>query len=244
MGKMIVIEGLDGSGKGTQASLLLENLKKSGRDAFAIDLPNYSDDSSALVRMYLRGEMGRHPGDVNAYAASTFFAVDRYASFKKFWGNEYDGGKIIVANRYTTSNACHQMTKLPEAEWDSFLDWLFDFEYRKLGIPAPDCVVFLDMPVEVSQKLLEKRYETTRAKRISTSLTLTIFITAALPQTMPATSSAGKESSAPKPADRKALRKFQGLFLKQSANIFKLSLINTFTFGGKHYGILFPGRRF
>ena len=125
MGKMIVIEGLDGSGKGTQATLLLENLKKSGRDAFAIDLPNYSDDSSALVRMYLRGEMGRHPGDVNAYAASTFFAVDRYASFKKFWGNEYDGGKIIVANRYTTSNACHQMTKLPEAEWDPFLDWLF-----------------------------------------------------------------------------------------------------------------------
>ena len=165
MGKMIVIEGLDGSGKGTQATLLLENLKKSGRDAFAIDLPNYSDDSSALVRMYLRGEMGRHPGDVNAYAASTFFAVDRYASFKKFWGNEYDGGKIIVANRYTTSNACHQMTKLPEAEWNPFLDWLFDFEYRKLGIPAPDCVVFLDMPVEVSQKLLEKRYENDESKK-------------------------------------------------------------------------------
>lgn len=165
MGKMIVIEGLDGSGKGTQAALLLENLKKSGRDAFAIDLPNYSDDSSALVRMYLKGEMGSHPGDVNAYAASTFFAVDRYASFKKFWGREYDGGKIIVANRYTTSNACHQMTKLPEESWDPFLDWLFDFEYQKLGIPTPDCVIFLDMPVEVSQKLLEKRYGNDESKK-------------------------------------------------------------------------------
>ncbi len=165
MGKMIVIEGLDGSGKGTQAALLLENLRKSGREAFAIDLPNYADDSSALVRMYLKGEMGHRPGDVNAYAASTFFAVDRYASFKKFWSKEYDGGKVIVANRYTTSNACHQMTKLPQEDWDAFLDWLFEFEYGKLGIPAPDCVVFLDMPVEVSQKLLEKRYENDESKK-------------------------------------------------------------------------------
>ena len=165
MGKMIVIEGLDGSGKGTQAALLLERLKKSGRKAFAIDLPNYADDSSALVKMYLRGEMGSHPGDVNAYAASTFFAVDRYASFKKFWQKGYDGGKIIVANRYTTSNACHQMTKLPRESWDPFLDWLFDFEYGKLGIPTPDCVVFLDMPVEVSQKLLEKRYHNDESKK-------------------------------------------------------------------------------
>ena len=114
MGKMIVIEGLDGSGKGTQAALLLSRLKESGKDAFPIDLPNYSDNSSALVKMYLKGEMGTRPGDVNAFAASTFYAVDRYASFKKFWNKEYDSGKIIVANRYTTSNACHQMTKLPE----------------------------------------------------------------------------------------------------------------------------------
>ena len=165
MGKMIVIEGLDGSGKGTQAALLLSRLKESGKEAFAIDLPNYADDSSALVKMYLRGEMGTHPGDVNAFAASTFFAVDRYASFKKFWSREYNSGKIIVANRYTTSNACHQMTKLPQKSWDFFLDWLFDFEYNKLEIPKPDCVVFLDMPVEVSQKLLEKRYQNDESKK-------------------------------------------------------------------------------
>lgn len=165
MGKMIVIEGLDGSGKGTQAALLLSRLKESGKDAFEIDLPNYGDDSSALVRMYLGGELGTHPDDVNAFAASTFFAVDRYASFKKFWSREYNSGKIIVANRYTTSNACHQMTKLPQKDWDYYLDWLFDFEYCKLEIPKPDCVVFLDMPVEVSQKLLKKRYLNDESKK-------------------------------------------------------------------------------
>lgn len=165
MGKMIVIEGLDGSGKGTQAALLLSRLKESGKDAFEIDLPNYGDDSSALVRMYLGGELGTRPDDVNAFAASTFFAVDRYASFKKFWSREYNSGKIIVANRYTTSNACHQMTKLPQKDWDYYLDWLFDFEYCKLEIPKPDCVVFLDMPVEVSQKLLEKRYLNDESKK-------------------------------------------------------------------------------
>lgn len=165
MGRLIVIEGLDGSGKGTQAALLLKRLRESGKDVFEIDLPNYADNSSALVKMYLAGEMGNHPGDVNAFAASTFFAVDRYASFKKFWSKEYESGKIIVANRYTTSNACHQMTKLEKKDWDSFLSWLFDFEYVKLGIPEPDCVVFLDMPVETSQKLLEKRYNNDESKK-------------------------------------------------------------------------------
>lgn len=165
MGRLIVIEGLDGSGKGTQAALLLKRLRESGKDVFEIDLPNYEDNSSALVKMYLAGEMGNRPGDVNAFAASTFFAVDRYASFKKFWSKEYESGKIIVANRYTTSNACHQMTKLEKKDWDSFLSWLFDFEYVKLGIPEPDCVVFLDMPVETSQKLLEKRYNNDESKK-------------------------------------------------------------------------------
>ena len=165
MGRLIVIEGLDGSGKGTQAALLLKRLRESGKDVFEIDLPNYADNSSALVKMYLAGEMGNRPGDVNAFAASTFFAVDRYASFKKFWSKEYESGKIIVANRYTTSNACHQMTKLEKKDWDSFLSWLFDFEYVKLGIPEPDCVVFLDMPVETSQKLLEKRYNNDESQK-------------------------------------------------------------------------------
>ncbi len=113
MGRMIVIEGLDGSGKATQAELLSSYLKNKGYGIYNLDLPFYSDDSSALVKMYLGGELGDKPSDVNAYAASTFYAVDRYASFKKHWEREYDSEKITVANRYTTSNAAHQMTKLP-----------------------------------------------------------------------------------------------------------------------------------
>lgn len=165
MGKLFVIEGLDASGKGTQSEILLKTLQDKGYDAYGISLPNYDDNSSALVKMYLAGEMGTKPSDVNAFAASTFFAVDRYASFKKFWNKEYNGDKIIIANRYTTSNASHQMTKLSEDKWDFYLDWLFDFEYNLLEIPKPDCVVFLDMPVEVSQKLLLKRYNNDESKK-------------------------------------------------------------------------------
>ena len=165
MGKLIVIEGLDASGKGTQTELLIKNLNENGFDTYGISLPNYDDNSSALVKMYLAGEMGTKPSDVNAFAASTFFAVDRYASFKKFWNKEYNSGKIIVANRYTTSNASHQMTKISADKWDFYLEWLFVFEYNKLEIPKPDCVIFLDMPVEVSQKLLLKRYDGDESKK-------------------------------------------------------------------------------
>ncbi len=159
MGKIIVIDGLDGSGKATQAGLLCKYLESKGYEIYTLDLPFYNDPSSTLVKMYLGGELGKKPSDVNAYAASTFYAVDRYASFKKYWEKEYNSDKIIVANRYTTSNACHQMTKLPKAQWDEYLDWLFEFEYRKMGIPEPALVIFLDMPVDISQKLLSKRYE-------------------------------------------------------------------------------------
>ncbi|MBR2079449.1 MAG: deoxynucleoside kinase [Clostridia bacterium] len=165
MGKIIVIEGLDASGKDTQSRLLQERLNKEGYETYKLDLPYYDDPSSTLVKMYLGGELGDKPSDVNAYAASTFYAVDRYASFKKHWQKEYESDKIIVANRYTTSNASHQMTKLSEDEWDSYLQWLFEFEYKKMGIPEPDCVIFLDMPVEISQKLLMKRYEGDSAKK-------------------------------------------------------------------------------
>ncbi len=158
MGRMIVIDGLDGSGKATQAEMLKNRLKEKGFDIFSLDLPYYDDPSSTLVRMYLAGEFGDKPGDVNCFAASTFFGADRYASYKKHWEKEYNSGKIVVANRYTTSNACHQMTKLNKSEWDSYMEWLFDFEYNKLGIPEPDCVIFLEMPVEISQQLLLKRY--------------------------------------------------------------------------------------
>lgn len=164
-GKLIVVEGLDGSGKSTHVALLKKYLADTGRDVLQIKLPCYEDRSSELVKMYLGGEFGSQPSDVNAYAASTFFAADRYASFKTRWGEKYLSGGVILADRYATSNAYHQMTKLPESEWDEYLDWLFDFEYKKLGIPEPDCVIFLNMPVDVSQRLMSERYNGAEDKK-------------------------------------------------------------------------------
>lgn len=165
MGKLIVIEGLDGSGKSTQLELLPSSLKRQGVDCRTVSFPNYESDSSALVKMYLGGQFGQKADDVNAYAASTFYAVDRFASFKTDWGKYYNNGGVVVAGRYTTSNAVHQASKLPKEEWESFLGWLYDFEYNKIGIPKPDLVIFLDMPTEVSQKLLSKRYNDDEAKK-------------------------------------------------------------------------------
>ena len=165
MGKLLVIEGLDGSGKDTQTRLLSQRLTAAGVANRTISLPHYEDDSSALVKLYLSGAFGSRPGDVNAYAASSFYAVDRYAGFKTRWGADYESGSVILANRYTTSNACHQMTKLPRDAWNAFLDWLFTYEYDLLGIPKPDGVIFLDMPVDVSQKLLAGRYAGDESKK-------------------------------------------------------------------------------
>lgn len=165
MGKLIVLEGLDGSGKSTQLDLLFKNLKDSGKNCKWVSFPNYDSDSSALVKMYLGGEFGSKPGDVNAYAASVFYTVDRFASYKSDWGNFYTDGGTIVSGRYTTSNAIHQASKLPEDKWEDFLSWLYDFEFDKIGIPRPDKVIFLDMPVEVSQKLLSKRYSGDEGKK-------------------------------------------------------------------------------
>ena len=158
-GKLIVIEGLDGSGKATQSKLLTEELGRAGYAVKAVSFPDYASDSSALVKMYLAGEFGREPGDVNAYAASSFYAVDRYASFKKDWGGFYEAGGVVIADRYATSNAIHQCAKLPETEWDTYLAWLFHFEYDLLGIPAPDRVIYLQADPEVSQQLLKERYQ-------------------------------------------------------------------------------------
>jgi len=164
-GKLIVIEGLDGSGKATQTKLLAEYMLSREMQVRKVSFPDYESDSSALVKMYLAGEFGNNPGDVNAYAASAFYAVDRYAGFKKNWGEFYGSGGIIVADRYTTSNAIHQCCKLPEDQWDGYLDWLVDFEYGLLGIPAPDKVIYLQVDVEKSQKMMSGRYHGDESKK-------------------------------------------------------------------------------
>ncbi len=165
MGKLMVIDGLDGCGKSTQLDLLDKALAARGEAYRQISFPDYEQPSSALVKMYLGGDLGGSPAAVNAYAASSFYAVDRYASYKCFWQEDYEAGVPIVAARYTTSNAIHQMTKCNESEWDNYLTWLEDYEYRLLGLPKPDKVIFLDMPLEVSQKLLAKRYDGDEAKK-------------------------------------------------------------------------------
>lgn len=155
--KLIVIEGLDGSGKATQAKRLTEALVEKGIPVREVSFPDYGSDSSALVRMYLSGQFGTDPQDVNAYAASSFFAVDRFASYKKDWHRDYARG-VVIADRYTTSNAVHQCSKLPKEQWEDFLNWLFDFEYKKLGIPAPDRVIYLNVDPAISQALMTARY--------------------------------------------------------------------------------------
>lgn len=165
MGRLIVIDGLDGSGKSTQLTHLDAYLQKSGIRYKQICFPDYAQPSSALVKMYLAGEFGTNADAVNAYAASSFYAVDRYASYKKFWQADYEQGALIVAARYTTSNAIHQMAKLPRCEWDAYLHWLEEYEYRLLALPRPDTVLFLDMPPAVSQQLLSHRYEGDESKK-------------------------------------------------------------------------------
>lgn len=139
MGKLIIFEGLDGSGKGTQTELACQNLHSKGYDPLKISFPDYDSPSSALVKMYLSGEFGQRPDDVNAYAASTFYAVDRFASYKTRWGNVYRQNGLIISDRYTTSNAVHQCSKLPPMHWDGFLEWLFEFEYKKARPACAGC---------------------------------------------------------------------------------------------------------
>ena len=153
-GKLIIIEGSDGSGKATQSEKLYRRLKTQGYNVRMIQFPNYESDSSALVKMYLGGEFGKDPGDVSPYIASTFFAVDRYASFKTDWQEFYLGGGIIIADRYTTSNMVHQAAKIEGDAKDVFLDWLWDLEYNMYKLPVPDCVIFLDMPPHFSAMLM------------------------------------------------------------------------------------------
>lgn len=157
--KIIVIEGLDGSGKATQTKILAEMLENKGYKVRKLEFPDYANPSSSLVKMYLGGDFGSNPADVNAYAASAFYAVDRVASYLQFWKKDYEDGTIILSDRYATSNIIYQMSKVEDSKRDEFIEWQSDFEYNKLGIPQPDAVIYLDVEPEVSQKLMEKRYD-------------------------------------------------------------------------------------
>lgn len=165
MSKLIIMEGLDGCGKSTQTALLEDYLKNQDIKYKMIKLPDYDSPSSTLVNMYLGGEFGKSADDVNAYAAGAFYAVDRFASFKLNWKKDYDNGTLILADRYATSNSIYQMEKIDKSEWDEYLDWSADFEYNKIGIPKPDLVIYLDMPVEISQKLMTSRYNGDEGKK-------------------------------------------------------------------------------
>lgn len=164
MGKLIVIEGTDGTGKSTQFALLTKRLQNEAYKFRRLQFPQYLEPSSALIRMYLNGEFGDDPDAVNAYAASTFYAVDRYASYQRVWKDEYAAGGLILSDRYTTSNAVHQGGKLDAEEREEFFSWLYDLEFCRMGLPKPDLVLCLDMPVEVAESLMRKRESDTGTK--------------------------------------------------------------------------------
>lgn len=164
-GKFIVIEGLDGSGKATQTEILRKYFEENGETVKKLTFPDYDNESSALVKMYLGGEFGDNPDDVNAYAAAAFYTVDRIASYLKFWKEDYENGSVILADRYATSNIIYQMSKLPESDWDSYIDFQQDFEYLKIKVPEPDLIIYLDVEPEVSQKLLSSRYSGDESKK-------------------------------------------------------------------------------
>ena len=157
MGKLILIEGTDGSGKSTQFRRLQQRLEQENRQFKHLVFPRYSEPSSALIRMYLGGEFGGSPADVNAYAASAFYAVDRFASYKQDWGTWYEQGGLVLSDRYTTSNAVHQASKECGEKQQAFLKWLYEFEYDKLGLPRPDLIIYLDVPTDFTEKLLRGR---------------------------------------------------------------------------------------
>lgn len=162
MAYFIAIDGLDGSGKATQSKLLCEALERMGKKVRTISFPTYEERASMLVNMYLSGELGGKASDTGAYAASTFFSMDRYISFRTDWHKDYeDDDTVILADRYTSANAVHQLSKLDRAEWDDFLSWLVDYEYKKLGLPCPDTVVYLEVKPEISMKLIKSRSEQT-----------------------------------------------------------------------------------
>lgn len=158
MGKLIAIDGVDASGKQTQTTLLLSRLEKEGREVKMVSFPAYDKPTSILVKMYLNGEFGENPSDVNAYATSTLFAADRFATYRTDWGTDYNGGTIILADRYVSSNLIHQASKINDTdEKEKFLMWLDDLEYGIYNLPRPDVTIFLDMPPEYGAELMSGR---------------------------------------------------------------------------------------
>lgn len=164
MGKLIVIEGTDGSGKSTQFKLLQQRLNQENQSFKCLEFPRYAEPSSALIKLYLGGEFGSHPTDVNCYAASTFYAVDRYASYKQDWGQWYENGGLVLTGRYTTSNAVHQASKEEGEKQTNFLKWLYEFEYGLLGLPRPDLTIYLDVPTDFTEQLMRRREQDTQTK--------------------------------------------------------------------------------
>lgn len=157
-GKLIVIEATDGCGKATQTNELYKKLNRKGYKVKKIEFPDYKSDSSALIKMYLNGDFGNKPEDVNAYVSSTFYAVDRFASYKRYWKSFLADGGIVLCDRYTTSNMIHQGVKIKDQDKkDSYLNWLWDFEFNIFNLPVPDCVIFLDIPFEKSLELIKNR---------------------------------------------------------------------------------------
>ena len=161
MGKLIVIEGTDGSGKSTQFRMLSTHLEQDQVAFKHLVFPRYKEESSALIRMYLGGAFGDKPSDVNAYAASAFYAVDRYASYKMDWGKWYEEGGLVLSDRYTTSNAVHQASKETGEARNAYLKWLYEFEYDQLGLPRPDLTIYLDVPTDFTEKMLRGREQAT-----------------------------------------------------------------------------------
>lgn len=158
MGKLIAIDGVDASGKQTQTTLLLSRLEKEGKEVKMVSFPAYDKPSSILVKMYLNGEFGENPSDVNAYATSTLFAADRFATYRTDWGTDYNRGTIILADRYVSSNLIHQASKINDTdEKEKFLMWLDDLEYGIYNLPRPDVTIFLDMPPEYGAELMSGR---------------------------------------------------------------------------------------
>lgn len=158
MGKLIVIEGTDSSGKETQTKRLFEKLEEKGLKVKKISFPNYDSPACEPVKMYLSGAFGEDAMKVNPYPVSTMYAIDRYASFKIDWEKFYNEDGIIVTDRYVTSNMVHQASKIKDLdEKKEYLNWLEDLEYEKMGIPRPDLVIFLNMPTEMAVKLMAER---------------------------------------------------------------------------------------